>query len=175
MHDAGGRRHHPEVGERRLPPVQELVALAVAAELNRGVAGERVAGAEVVYLHRVVDHQVHRHLRIDPGRVAAEARHRGAHRAQIDDRRHAGEVLHHHPRGAERQARPGRGLRLPARQLQHLLGADGSAAAATQQRLQQDAQRVRQRRKLRSAVRFQGGQAEETVVGAADAQPGPRT
>ena len=31
--DAGGRRHHPEVGERRLAPLQELVPLLVSLEL----------------------------------------------------------------------------------------------------------------------------------------------
>ena len=36
--DAGGRRHDPEIVEGLLPPVQELVALAVALELQLGVA-----------------------------------------------------------------------------------------------------------------------------------------
>ena len=68
VHDAGRRRHHAEVGERALPPVQELEALAVAAELDFRITRQRVAGAEVVHLHRMVEHQVHRRLRVDPGR-----------------------------------------------------------------------------------------------------------
>ena len=42
VHDAGARRHDPEVVERRLPPAQELVALAVALVLDVDVALERV-------------------------------------------------------------------------------------------------------------------------------------
>ena len=34
--------------------------------------------------------------------IAAERDHRVAHRGEIDDRRHAGEILHQHPRRAER-------------------------------------------------------------------------
>ena len=51
--------------------------------------------AEVVDLHRVVDHQVDRHQRIDLLRIAAEPLHGGPHGGEVDDARHAGEVLQH--------------------------------------------------------------------------------
>jgi hypothetical protein len=67
--DAGGGRHHGEVVEGLLAPLQELVALAVALELALGVElqGRRVA--EGVHLDGVVDDEVHRHERVDLLRV----------------------------------------------------------------------------------------------------------
>ena len=56
MDDAGVRRHDREVVERALAPAQERVALLVALELALGVDAERVARAERVDLHGVVDH-----------------------------------------------------------------------------------------------------------------------
>ena len=50
----------------------------------------------------MVDDEVDRDQRIDLVRIAAKRDHRVAHRGEIDDRRHAGEVLHQHPRRAER-------------------------------------------------------------------------
>jgi hypothetical protein len=45
-------------------------------------------------MHRVVDDEVDRAQRVDLLRVAAQRRHRLAHRGEVDHRRHAGEVLH---------------------------------------------------------------------------------
>ena len=95
MDDAGVRRHDLEVLERLLAPPEELVALAVALELELGVDREGVGGAERVDLHRVVDDELGRDERVDLRGVAAERRHRVAHRGEVDDRGHAGEVLHH--------------------------------------------------------------------------------
>ena len=49
----------------------------------------------------MVDDEVDRHQRIDLVRIAAERHHRVAHRGEIDDRGHAGEILHQHARRAE--------------------------------------------------------------------------
>ena len=92
--DAAGGRHDAEVAECLLAPAQKLVALAVALELELGVALQGVRRAEEVHLQRVVDHQVDRDDRVDALRVAAHARHGRAHGDQVDHRRHAGEVLH---------------------------------------------------------------------------------
>ena len=46
MDDARGRRHDPEIIEGFLPPVQELVALAVALEFQLGVARQRIGEAK---------------------------------------------------------------------------------------------------------------------------------
>ena len=116
MDDAGVRRHDGEVVERVLAPAQERVALLVALELALGVDAERVAGAEGVDLHRVVDDQLGGHERVDLRGVAAEVGHRVAHRGEVDDRGHAGEVLHDHARGREGDLLRRLGVRVPARQ-----------------------------------------------------------
>ena len=100
--DAGAGRDHREVVEGRLAPLQEGVALAVALVFQRDVVGQRLRGAELVDDHRMVDDEIHRHQRVDLLRVAAERHHGVAHGREIDHRRDAGEVLHQHARGAER-------------------------------------------------------------------------
>ena len=65
------RRHHAEVFKRRLPPAQKLVALAVALELDGGVGCQRQRAVVLIDLHRVVDDQVDRHLRVNELGVAA--------------------------------------------------------------------------------------------------------
>ena len=85
-----------EVVERGLAPAQELVALAVALVLDLDVALEGVGAAEDVDDHGVVDDQLGRGERVDLGRVAAEVGDGLAHRGEVDDAGHAGEVLHDH-------------------------------------------------------------------------------
>ena len=113
--DAGRRRHDAEVVEGLLAPLEERVALAVALEVALGVDGEGALVAEGVDLDRVVDHEVDVDQRVDRGRVAADLLHRVAHRGQVDDGRHAGEVLHQHPGGLEGDLDAGLGRRVPAR------------------------------------------------------------
>jgi hypothetical protein len=69
VHDAEARRHHAEGVEGLHAPLEELVALAVALELQLHVEVERVLRAVVVDHDRVVHHQIHRHQRFDLLRV----------------------------------------------------------------------------------------------------------
>ncbi len=55
---------------------------------------EALGGPRSLEYHRVVDDQLHRHERIDLVRVAAERDDRVAHRGEVDDGRHARQVLH---------------------------------------------------------------------------------
>ena len=96
MADAGAGRHDAEIAERLLAPFQEFVALLVALVFELDVAGEGQRRAELVDDDRMVDDEIDRHQRIDLLRIAAERGHGVAHRGEIDDRRHAGEVLHQH-------------------------------------------------------------------------------
>ena len=139
--DAGAGRHHLEVPERLLAPAQERVALAVALELDLGVAGERVMGAEPVDLDGVVDHQLHRGQRVDLRGVAPEGAHRVAHRGEVHHRRHPREVLQQDPGGGERDL--GRGLRrgVPSRQRLDVGGGDRAPVFVAEQVLQEDLQR----------------------------------
>ncbi len=143
VHDPGAGRDGAEVGEGLLGPAQERVALAVALVLALDVGGERAAVAEAVDLHRVVDHEVGRHQRVDQVRVAAELGHRVAHRGEVDDAGDAGEVLHHHARGQERHLGRRAGVGAPAGQGPHVLLGHEAAAAVAQDALQQHLDRER--------------------------------
>ena len=77
--------------------------------------------------------------------VAAESARRVAHRGEVGDRGHAGEVLHQHARGHELQlAVPGllRGTTAVGERAD-VVGGDVDAVFAAQQVLDQDAQRIR--------------------------------
>src|SRR2546430_16401619 len=89
--DAGIGWHDGEVAERRLPPAQERVALAVAREFDGGVGGERTGSAVLVDLHRMVDHQLRRAQRVDALGVTAQAHDGIAHGREVHHTRHAGE------------------------------------------------------------------------------------
>ena len=84
-----------------LAPAQERVALLVARELELGVQLDGVALGEVIDLHRVIDDELDRLQRVDRSRIAAEPDDAVAHRREIDDRGHAGEVLQQHARRRE--------------------------------------------------------------------------
>ena len=91
--DADAGRHDLERVERLHAPLHELVALLVALELELHVEVERVLRAVVVDLYRVIDHQIDRHERLDHLRVLAHLGRRAAHRGEVAQERHAGEVL----------------------------------------------------------------------------------
>ena len=99
--DAGAGRHDAEIVEGRLAPAQEPVALAVPLVFEVDVLGEGARGAEIVDDDRMVDDEVDRDQRVDPLGVAAERAHGVAHGGEVDDGRHAGEILHQHARRAE--------------------------------------------------------------------------
>ena len=100
--DAGPGGHDPQVAERGLRPAQQLVALDVPLVLARDVRRVRVGGAPRVDLDGVVDHEVGGDERVHARRVTAECGHRVAHRREVHDRGHAGEVLEDDARRHER-------------------------------------------------------------------------
>ena len=136
------RRDDAEVVERALPPAEEGVALAVPLELPLGVAEDCHARAELVHLHRVVDDELGRDLRVDRRRVAAERHHRLAHGGKVDDRRHAREVLQKDTRGTEGDLVAGIGVGVPAGDRAHLVLAPQPERLRSEDVLEQDAQRV---------------------------------
>ena len=162
MADAGRRRHDAEVVEGLLAPLQERVALAVALELPLGVDGEGALVAEGVDLDRVVDHQVDVDQRVDRRRVAADLLHRVAHRRQVDDRGHAGEVLHQHPGRLEGDLDAGLGGGVPAGDRLDVGGRDRDAVLEPQHVLQQDLDRVGQAGDVEALL--QGVEPEDLVV-----------
>ena len=144
VHDAGARGDDLEVVERALAPAQELVALAVALVLDLDVALEGVGGAEDVGDDGVVDDHLGRCEGVDPARVPAEVGHGLAHRGEVDDARHAGEVLHDHAGGRELDLLAGVGRGVPAGEGLDVGLGDVGPVLGAQQRLEEDLQAERQ-------------------------------
>ncbi len=119
VHNAGAGRHDQHVLEGSRAPFEEEESLAVALELQRLVLGPGLLAAGKVHLHRVVDDQVRRALRVDQLRVSAHPLDGVAHRREVDDGRHAGVVLQEDARRPERHLHAARhGLvRLPGEDL----------------------------------------------------------
>ena len=63
--DARSRRHDLEVIEALLGPFEKGVALAVAFVFFGHVLDHGIVRAKVIHLDRMIDHQFHRHQRID--------------------------------------------------------------------------------------------------------------
>ena len=102
MADTGTGRHHAEIVERLLRPFEEFVALAVLSVFLVDVLFDRIIVGVIIHGHRVIADEIDRHQRIDLFRIAAQHLHGIAHGGEIDYRRHAGEILHQHARGAKR-------------------------------------------------------------------------
>ena len=131
VHDAHARRDHPEIVEGALGELQQLVALGVPVEFKGHVEPERVGGAVVVHLDRVVDDEITGDDRVDPVRVAAHLGHRVAHGGEVHHAGHASKVLQDDPSGHEGDFRAVGLLRLPGRKLPDVvLGHDALSAPA---------------------------------------------
>ncbi len=76
MDNADARRHHAETIERLRAPLEQLVAGAVALELDLHVELERVVDFAEIYLHRMVYDQINRHKRLDNTGIFAHSRSR---------------------------------------------------------------------------------------------------
>ena len=168
--DAGVRRNDREVVEGALAPAQEGIALLVALELELGVALEGQPRSEHVHLHRVVDHQFGGNERIDLRLVAPHVAHRVAHRGQVDDRGHAGEVLHHHAGGGEGNLLARVLGRVPAGQRVYVLGPNRLSVLVAKEVLEQDLQRERQPRHV--VLGLEGVQAVDLVRALTDGELG---
>src|SRR5205823_9759044 len=98
VHDADPRRHDLERVERLHAPLHELVTLGVALEFDLHVEVERIPGAVVIDLHRMVDDEIDGHQRLDQLRVPAHALRDAAHRGEVAQQGNAGEILQHDAR-----------------------------------------------------------------------------
>ena len=166
-HDPGPGRDDLEVAEALLSPAQERVALAVSLELELDVPREGVARAEQVDLNRVVDHELDRNQGIDLLRVPAEVGHRVPHRREIDDRRHAREVLQEHAGRGEGDLTRRLGARVPG-----CNRLDVVVAAVAEDVFEQHAKGVGKPRDV--VCRLQRVQPEQLVRTVSDCQLGRR-
>ena len=173
MDDAGVRGHHAEVVERLLAPLEELVPLAVALELQVAVDREGVRATEGVGLHRVVDDELDGLEGVDPLGVAAEGGHRVAHRGEVDDAGDAGEVLEDDAGDGEGDLLAGLRLGVPVRERLDVGLEHAPAALGAKQVLQEDAQGVRQPRDV-GPLLLEGVQPEDLVLLPAALERRPR-
>jgi hypothetical protein len=160
--DADAGRHDLEGVKRLHAPLQKLIALAVARELEFEVLGQGCGVAGKVHLHRMIHHEVHRHQRLDDLRVLPHPGDGRAHRRQVHQERHAGEILQDDARDDKGDLLRARAVRRPRgqggdRRLGHAL-----AVAVAQQRLEDQPDAHRQAGDLETG-RLQRGQGVELV------------
>ena len=175
MADAGAGRDDPEPVECLLGPAQELIALDVALVLDVHVLVEGLRLPRHLGDDRMVDHQLHRHQRVDLGRVAAQRRQRVAHGGQVDHPGHAGEVLHEDALGGQSDLRGVLtaqsvpvGMRPPSGHGLDVGGPDRQPVFVAQQVLQDHLDRIGQAAHVEAVG--QGIDPVDLVGGVADSQ-----
>ena len=142
VHDAGIRRHDAEVLEGGLTPAQKRVSLLVALEFQQRIETECVLRSELVHLHGVVDDQVGGNQRVRELRVGAHGFESVAHGGEVDDARHAGEILEQYARGPEVDFL-GRSAGVPLRDVLDISVADSTAVFKAQQVFEEDFNGIR--------------------------------
>ena len=136
--DPGVGRNDAEVVQRLLSPAQKSVALPIAAKFEVRVNEERRLRSVFVDLHRVIDDEIDWLQRIDQSRIATESGESVAHRGEIDDRRHASEVLEQNTGGSERNFFLERPLYVPAGKHADIVGFDELAVFVSEQIFEED-------------------------------------
>ena len=93
MADTRSRRNNANVLERRLRPLQKAIAFAVALEFHIHVLLKSIGAASRIGNNRMVDHQIERDLRINARGIGAQIARSFAHHGQVNEHRHASEIL----------------------------------------------------------------------------------
>ncbi len=161
--NAGIGRNDLEIVQGFLSPAQEGVALDVALEFEFRVEREGHVGAELVHLHRVVDHQFGGQQGIHFFRIAAQRADRFAHGGEIDDGGHAGKILQEHARGHEGNFLLRRGVRIPTGQRLDICGMNESPVLLAQKIFEQHAQREGKLGDMAHSLFLQRAQSENFV------------
>ncbi len=101
VHDAGAGRVHGEIVEHARRPFHEAVALGIARHLARHVVRTRLGAAINIDRKAVIGRDVDRQHGVEYRGIATslgQCRSRGG---DIDQRRAAGRIMHHHAAGQE--------------------------------------------------------------------------
>ncbi len=93
MHNARGRRHHPEIPQSTLPPFQEFIAFLIAFKFQGNVLSQSLTSTEGIHLHRMVNDQIALHLRVYFFNVPAQIFHGIAHGCHVNHTGNAGKIL----------------------------------------------------------------------------------
>jgi DUF971 family protein len=118
-----------------------LIPLFVSFKLQGYILAERLGGAIVVDLNRVVDDQIAGDHRIDPLWLASHRRHRVAHRREVDDARNAGKVLEDHAGRHERDFGGASWPAGPLADLKNVLDRNETSTGVSEGVLEQDPDR----------------------------------
>ncbi len=143
MDDSDAGRHDLKRVEGLHAPFQKLVALAIALKLQIEVLLKRRRAPRKIHLHGVVHDEIDRHQRLDDLRIFAQALDRRAHRGQIDEQRHAGEILEHDSCDDKRHLLGPRRIGLPPGEGFHRMFCHTFPIAVSEQRLQHQPDRNR--------------------------------
>src|SRR5438309_2578514 len=103
----------------------------------------------------MIDHQIDRDERLDDFRIAAELFHRAAHRGEVDNQRHASEILEDNSGDDEGNLFLGGRFRVPIREGLDVLAPDLFAVAIPEDRLEDNPNAHRQARNGANALLFE--------------------
>jgi len=163
VHDADSRGNDAEGFEGLLAPLEEFVTFPIAEKLDGEVAIQSALGTGEIDLHGVVNDQINRHERFHHGRIHSGDPGGVAHGSEVDDERHAGEVLEDDPGHGERDFVAPGVLGIPIRQIADVLFGNLVSVAIAKDGLQDDADRDRQPVKTGSDPLFLKG-GERVIV-----------
>ena len=149
MNNSRVRRNDTEVVQSLLAPLQELISLLVTLKLKVAVDQKRRFRTVSIHLNRVVDNQLYWLQRVDLRRIAAQSRHRIAHRRKVYDARNACKVLQNNPRRSKADLLRWLRLRVPSRQSLDVRLENRLVVLKPQQVLQKHLLRVRQPRDVK--------------------------
>ena len=164
--DADAGRHDGEGFEGLLAPFEELVALLVADELDGHVAVERGLRAGEIDLDGVVDDEIDRDERLDFFRGGAAGDGGVAHGGDIDEQRHAGEILEDDAGDGEGDFILAGGFGVVVGEVFDVGLGDFAAVHAAEDGFEHDADRDRQFREIGEALFGEGGERVEVSLGA---------
>ena len=91
--NARSGRNDAHILKRRLGPLQEAIALAVALEFHVHVLLKSIGAASSIGDHRMINHQIERNLRINARGVGTQIACGFTHHGQVNEHRHTGEIL----------------------------------------------------------------------------------
>jgi hypothetical protein len=139
MHDTDTRRDDFESFEGLHAPLEKLITRLVAFEFHFHVQAQGVGRGGEIDLNRVVDDQIDGDERFDHFRFFIQARGGGAHGGEINQKRHASEILQNDARDDEGDFRGAIGGRFPIRERANVLFADFFTVEIAEHRFEHDA------------------------------------
>jgi hypothetical protein len=163
MHDARIGRHHAEITERALSPLQERISLAITLEFQQSVEAESVRRTEAVHLHRMVDDEIRGDKRIGALRVGMNGGKSVAHGREIHHAGDAREILQQHTRRTEVDLLRG-SAQGPFRDVFDVGRLHRAPVFEAKQVFEKNANRVRHSPDVRDAALFQRIEPEDAIL-----------